>query len=146
MTKNIRIYSGPTTPRPKNSWPGKYVILFVKKYITNMNIYTYEQIYTSPTTPTPFRAMNFKCIQKKISCSSPDQVCKTAPGRSCVCVSIWVFLTFSLICRTCQELFGKFGLETGTIDFIGHALALYDRYIYIYIGGWEGWVGWERSW
>lgn len=27
---------------------------------------------------------------------------------------------------TCGELFTKFGLEKGTIDFIGHALALYD--------------------
>jgi RAB protein geranylgeranyltransferase component A len=27
---------------------------------------------------------------------------------------------------SCKELFEKFGLEKGTIDFIGHALALYD--------------------
>ena len=27
---------------------------------------------------------------------------------------------------SCRELFEKFGLEKGTIDFIGHALALYD--------------------
>eukprot|EP00918_Siedleckia_nematoides_P052480 GHVU01114646.1.p1 GENE.GHVU01114646.1~~GHVU01114646.1.p1 ORF type:complete len:442 (+),score=101.19 GHVU01114646.1:191-1327(+) len=32
---------------------------------------------------------------------------------------------------TCQELFGKFGLEKGTIDFIGHALALYDSDTYL---------------
>mmetsp|Transcript_82077 Transcript_82077/g.120313 ORF Transcript_82077/g.120313 Transcript_82077/m.120313 type:complete len:317 (+) Transcript_82077:499-1449(+) len=32
---------------------------------------------------------------------------------------------------TCQELFAKFGLEKGTIDFIGHALALYDSDTYL---------------
>jgi Rab GDP dissociation inhibitor len=32
---------------------------------------------------------------------------------------------------TCGELFAKFGLEKGTIDFIGHSLALYDNDKYI---------------
>mmetsp|Transcript_30671 Transcript_30671/g.82076 ORF Transcript_30671/g.82076 Transcript_30671/m.82076 type:complete len:309 (-) Transcript_30671:639-1565(-) len=32
---------------------------------------------------------------------------------------------------TAKELFDKFGLEKGTIDFIGHALALYDSDFYL---------------
>jgi len=38
---------------------------------------------------------------------------------------------YDLTRMTCSELFAKFGLEKGTIDFIGHALALYDSDAYL---------------
>jgi Rab GDP dissociation inhibitor len=38
---------------------------------------------------------------------------------------------YNLDAITSRELFTKFGLEAGTVDFVGHSLALQDNDIYL---------------